>query len=94
MVSSLSSAEATRAGEYGANRLRLDSLQEQRLKAFLETLATDQLAFLYQTGFIIDTLAEREPLPQADVEMSFPDASEHKPFDFEEWKNQKDHQIR
>jgi hypothetical protein len=94
MASFFSIAAPVRAVEYISDTVRLDSLQEQKLRAFLETLAPDQLSFLYRTGCIIDTLVESEPMPQIEGEMSFPDASEHKPFDYEEWKNQKDHRIR
>lgn len=94
MARFLSIAAPVRAVECVPDTVRLDSLQEQKLRAFLESLAPEQLSFLYRTGCIIDTFVESEPVPKIEGEMSFPDASEHTPFDYEEWKNQKDHQIR
>jgi len=67
----------------------------EMFRRFLESLSPDQMTMLILSGAYLDQFMEKNiNVGEPDLDRSFPLANEHKPFDFEEWKNQPDHRIR
>ncbi len=62
---------------------------------FLESLSLAQKTMLILSGAYLDQFIEKDvDVGASDLTRSFPLATEHKTFDYEEWKNQPDHRIR
>lgn len=94
MVSFFKSNWATRVVEDTTDTAILDDYQEEKLRDFLGTLAPDQMTLLLQTGAVVDMIVGNENVKAPEGTITFPLESEHRAFDFEEWKNDPNHSIR
>jgi hypothetical protein len=82
--------KAEHGASYGGRIIDLEMFRR-----FLGSLSPDQMSMLILSGAYLDQFIEKDAsVREPDPDISFPLATEHKPFDYQEWKDQPDHRIR